>query len=1170
MGSQANPQFKSSFWKVTGVPLLVLCVGLLNTWHFTMQAHNLELRQQTNDFNILAARQIDEIKRRISGYEYSLTGVRALFSSSRSVERAEFRKYIAEISQANTLNGLLGLGYVEKVGKQDLEKFISAQKRDDAPQFDVNSDGHPEELLIVKFFESATGDSQELGLDLGTIQEIRKTAETAAQANLASVTPVLATPNPLSNFDGLLYLLPVYRQDSQPLSEAERTAATMGWVYAAVLPDQAFLDIEAQTQGQLNLKIFDGSNPSPANLLFDLDQHFSRNNPAFKETRYTEGNFKRIENIKVGGRTWTVRTSSTAEFDNQHNSNALNFLAGLGVLVSLLLAQWISMLLRTRALASQVAARMTVDLEKSRDAEQWARVEAEEALVRLNCYKAVIDQHAIVAVTDCKGIIQYVNDLFCDVSGYSHQDLIGSDHALINSNFHPKEFWSELWNAVTSGQVWHGEICNRHKNGRLYWERATIMPIRNAKGQIMQFVEVKSDITELKETEHNLKDQKQRLDLAVSGGDLGLWDWQLETDEIIVNERWAIMLGLPLTSLEQTKESWYKLIHPDDLEQVKKAVALNITGLQNFYDCTYRMQHTDGSWRWILAHGKVVKRNSDEDALRMVGTHLDITERVGVMEQLQTANQLLEQSADLGKMGGWEIDILNRKVTFSRAVFAIHEIDESHQPSLEEAISFYAPEARATITTAVTKGMQSGTGWDLNLPFITAKGRKLWVRTVGQPVMRHGRCEKLIGVFQDITTQKEIEDNLQRANEAAENASRAKSEFLARMSHEIRTPMNAIMGMTQLALEGELNADQRDLLNCVDSAAGSLLVIINDILDLSKIESGHLELVPSDFNIRELVNQTLAQLRVKAINKGIGLLCEVDANIPQILRGDDVRLRQILINLVGNALKFTDPEGVVILQINLLQDSDADLSLHFCVSDTGVGITEEARRHIFEAFTQADGSITRRFGGTGLGLSISKQLVTLMGGEIWVESSLGQGSAFQFTVKLQRTNATRATAEPGPYSGALTKSRVSDLHLPESTVLLVEDNLMNQKLAVRLLARFGIQVHVANNGCEAVQILEETPSGFDLIFMDCQMPVMGGLEATARIRSLEDGNRHVPIVAMTANAMTGDREACLEAGMDEYLTKPIDRAKLEALLRRYLGNKNQEVIPDNQHIETIN
>lgn len=577
-------------------------------------------------------------------------------------------------------------------------------------------------------------------------------------------------------------------------------------------------------------------------------------------------------------------------------------------------------------------------------------------------------------------------------------------------------------------------------------------------------------------------------------------------------------------------------------------------------------------------------------------TLIDISKRKQVEKTLQIRNRAIEASSN-------GIVIADVRHSYAPIIYANKAFQQITGYAAADVIGqpflFLTKEADASENLMkLHQAMRNGENCDLNITLTGRKGRRVWIELKISPVFNpEGSLTHYVGILSDVSDQKNAQEGLRQyaldlegtkksledkanqlastiqelemAKEKAEEATRAKSEFLANISHEIRTPLNGIIGMTELALDNQLSPELKEYLDAIKVSSESLLTIINDILDFSKIEAGKLELYQKPFSLRECIDETIKTLMIRAHQKGLKVLHDIPEYVPVWLVGDSQRLRQILVNLIGNAIKFTE-KGEIRIRVAEKEIDAAKVKLHFQVEDSGIGVPKDKQKKIFNAFDQADGSDARSYGGTGLGLAICSQLIEMMAGEIWVESPVqgkphdfgdSPGSIFHFTAVFglpdqaakrlpageSEQSKSSQTAEATELSNHKRSNRKRTLAGKPLRILLAEDNKINQKLARHMLEKIGHQVVIVENGKEAIQKVAKEK--FDLILMDIQMPEMDGFEATQRIRAMQkDHSDPIRIIALTAYAMKGDQEKCLAAGMDDYLSKPIDFSKLQAKL----------------------
>jgi len=801
-----------------------------------------------------------------------------------------------------------------------------------------------------------------------------------------------------------------------------------------------------------------------------------------------------------------------------------------------------------------------------------------------------------------------------------------------------------------------------------------------------------SENEERRRVEARLKVSDERLRLALDSTQIGIFEWSVAAGHVYYSPGLWAMLGYEHGRMPSTVEAWQSLIHTDDLPLYRRRTQSQLNGIATFIEPEYRVRAHSGDWRWVYTRSKSVANSPDGRPTRIIGTVQDITARreaeVALRESQAEARKLslvaskTDNPVLIGSADG--------RIEWANEAFCrVMEYDLEEVIGKNPAHFMIGPETNVRTVARIRGAMSRGQGISTDVVNYSKSGRKYHLHLEVQPVRgAGGEVENFIAVETDITARVETEAQLRRAKIEADEASRSKSEFLASMSHEIRTPMNGVIGMTSLLMETTLSSEQRDIVNTIRTSGEALLTIINDILDFSKIESGKMELERTPFELALCLEEALDLFALQASSKKLEITYHILPDVPSWIMGDVTRLRQVIVNLVNNAVKFT-PGGSVSVEVRRAFRSPEDLSyaqklteapsrimLEFTVHDTGIGIPNDRIDRLFKAFSQVDSSTTRKYGGTGLGLAICQRLCELMGGSIHVASAAGQGSSFIFTIQTEAapvsadnglpalplqlregtilcvedhpvtqarlrtlfekwgarcvvvpdaSSALEAAAQlkqhpalvivdggnnefPAPLEsigalkcprllmypfGQASPSGANDGQLFASTskplrtvsliqaigslfspnmaaavfgtktaehpiseefpleVLLAEDNAVNQKVALRFLERLGYRADAVANGLEVLTTLEARR--YDLVLMDLQMPEMDGLEASRQIRARFPAERQPKIIALTANAMQGDRDMCLAAGMDDYISKPVKMHEISAAIRRQFG-----------------
>jgi two-component system, sensor histidine kinase and response regulator len=853
---------------------------------------------------------------------------------------------------------------------------------------------------------------------------------------------------------------------------------------------------------------------------------------------------------------------------------------------------------------------------------------------------------------------------------------------------HPEDYETvvqKLNEAITVGGGFQAEYRTLRVGGEPCWLASQGQVIGDAEGFPARAIGTVIDITQRKQLEETLRHTTESLNIAQAVAGVVTMDLDFGKRRWVASSNFHEILGIPATTQLEDLEGHLAAVHPDDFDRVRRAAYLT-TAAHPSFTCEFRVLLPDRSERWVTETATVT-HNRDGKLNRITGSIVDITHLKRTQAALDSMEKRLARTMRGTRDGVWELDVPNATTWLGQRFEELLGYESGEIESTRERIELLVhPDDRSAAQEALRSHLKHNTPFDIEVRLQHKAGHHEWTRLRAQTERdAAGKPTWLAGSMQLITDRKLAEQAAIDAKLAAEAANRAKSNFLANVSHEIRTPMNGVIGMTQILAETQLDATQREYVDIIRGSAGALLSLINDVLDLSKIEAGRLDIEVVTFDLRDVVYETVAIMALQSALKGLEIIVDI-ANFPVVMRGDPGRLRQIITNLLGNAIKFTH-EGYILLSADLTDASSGPAKLRIAVTDTGIGIPADRIDRLFKTFSQIDSSTTRYYGGTGLGLSIVKRLAELMGGEVGVQSEPGKGSTFWITlahdhpaeqpgfsdlgqgrrvlvvddiaasrdslvrklgffsfeaIPAESVDAALEILNHGPPVNLVLADELMSVrggldllnvlrgddryatlpfvlmslfgsehdidhwaHRPEAIgtkpmrasklaglldnvlrgeappvaaqpeqrsalttyhgrhILLVEDNPVNQRVAQRMLQKLAAEVTIANNGAEALERLAER--SFDAVLMDCQMPVMDGFTAARRIRdqeARENRGRRMPIIALTANVMSEDRELCAAAGMDAHLGKPIEPAQLMECLGRYLKPGPVPVVVD--------
>ncbi|WP_440115774.1 PAS domain S-box protein [Paenibacillus sp. QZ-Y1] len=749
----------------------------------------------------------------------------------------------------------------------------------------------------------------------------------------------------------------------------------------------------------------------------------------------------------------------------------------------------------------------------------------------------------LITTSSLDGKLLYVSPSVYPLLGYRPEEVTGK---FLKDYCYPGDY-PELLELSTNGNGCKMRV--RHKEGHYIWVETLAKPVAGEQDESTQIVSISRDITQQKNTERRLRESRQRYKSLFEHNPAAVYSLDLEGKYSAVNRNLVKMLDVPRGQL--IGQSFLSHLDPCEVQSGKAYFELVKQGKPQQYET--RIVNSGG--RKVDVSILNVPILVDQELVGVYGIVSDITERKDYMERIQELSKqhaLILNSVTEG-IYGLDADGITMFINPAAASMFGYEAEEfvnkSSHPIIHHsrADGSHLPKDDCPIHMTVMDGQCRTVKEDV---FWRKDGTSFLVEYQVTPIIDEGQIRGAVIVFNDVTGDREIV----RAKETAELAAQAKSEFLSMVSHEIRTPMNGIVGMTELLISTDLSEEQREYAEIIRESGDALLNILNDILDFSKLESGKMAIAYEPFSLREMLEQVAELFSPGAEKKQLKIRYRLNPDIPQFMVGDAMRIRQILVNLVSNALKFTD-QGSIDVSVDIIHGNRPELSmLDFAVKDTGIGIPEDKLDQLFQSFSQLHPVINRKYGGTGLGLVISKRLVEIMGGSIGVESEDGEGSTFRFAIP---STSVDAAAEQSARQFKDDRTRQGDK--VARRILVAEDHPVNRKILTEYLEKLGYQADVCSNGVEAIEAISQ--NAYDIVLMDLQMPVMDGLKATDLVHRLIPQERIPAIIAVTGNAKREDKEACLEIGMRDFISKPVMLSELKRVLQQWGPTDEPQLAP---------